>query len=127
MEIPKGYPYLKVNKSDDCNWICYIVIICAILFLLYPRIKKHMEGFTSERSANVDENVGILPDAMRNGLCHPKCCIQQQWPVEHMQGNDIDLTNYVQTEYSCKSCQYGSGCLCFTKEDYAKLKDKHYA
>lgn len=124
MEIPRGYAYLapKTNNNDG-KLICYLIIFGMIFYILYPRIKFTLEGFiSSERSANVNENVGILPQAIRNAICHPKCCIQKQWPVEHMNNiPDIDLSGYVQTEYSCRSCVNGSGCLCMTKEDHENM------
>jgi hypothetical protein len=128
MFVPKGYLYLQ--KNSDCMWICYVLIAGIILLLLIPAIRSMFEPYTplgvdesSEHNGGAADNAGVLPDSVRNAVCHPACCMQQQWPVEHMLKPDIDLTNYVKSEYSCKSCQNGVGCLCFTKEDYEKLKN----
>ena len=42
--------------------------------------------------AGAKQNDGLQPDFIRNGVCHPKCCVADQWPVAHMDGVDnIDL------------------------------------
>jgi hypothetical protein len=100
-----------------------------------PYLNGYLESFTpvgvdetkEENAPAINDESGVQPDGVRNAICHPACCMQQQWPVEHMDKPDIDLTNYVKSEYSGKSCKNGVGCLCFTKEDYEKLKNnKNY-
>jgi hypothetical protein len=129
MSVPKGYLYLS-KQNSDCMWICYILIAGIILLIAMPYLRGYFESFTpmgvddsTNASSPALNNEGVLPDSVRNAICHPACCMQQQWPVEHMENPDIDLTNYVKSEYSCKSCKNGVGCLCFTKEDYEKLKN----
>lgn len=115
-----GYPYL--TKQGNNTWMIVLAVILVLLVVFWPVIKRKCEAFTVERPAAPDENVGIQVKAVKNAVCHPQCCKQAQWPVEHMMtGENIDLTNYVKSEYSCKSCKNGSGCLCFTKEDYEEL------
>lgn len=117
--IISGYPYLAKTGSNGINMWCCLLLI-GILVLLLPRVT---EAFSiKSEPAEVGENPKLIPDAQRNAVCHPQCCLQAQWPVEHMKDEKIDMTGYVKTEYSCKGCKNGSGCLCMRQEDYAALK-----
>ena len=129
IQVIPGYPYLEKISPDSCNWICIFVIIAMFMLLILPRLKQY---FQSESFNNVIQSEpapldggdsGILPDPMRNAVCHPKCCLQTQWPVEHMkEDKSLDTTGLIQTEYSCKSCKNGVGCLCMTQQDYDNLR-----
>jgi hypothetical protein len=126
--IIPGYPYLsKAKGSNFCNIICCLVF-AGILYLMFPTIREAFasleENFASlikSEPADALDNPQIIPSAIKNAVCHPQCCLQAQWPVEHMQEDPIDMTGYVKTEYSCKGCKNGSGCLCMKTEDYKSI------
>ena len=119
------YPNLKKDNANSCTWICWFVLFAIIILLVVPRWKRRSERFTkvNQNQAPANQNEGILPEAVRNGICHPKCCLQSQWPVSFMDNTDnVDVSKYIKTEYSCKSCENGVGCLCLSKEDFENIK-----
>jgi len=121
--IVQGFPYLKKASDGDCVWLCVAALLGILIIIYGSKLVKRREKFSKiETNAGVNDNVEVLPSAIRNAVCHPKCCMQAQWPVGFMESNNNpDLSNYVKSEYSCKSCDNGVGCLCFTREDYEQL------
>ena len=110
----------------DHMLILGLLVVIIVLLVRSGRIRVVWERFTSmlpleefgQMYAGAKQNDGIQPDFIRNGVCHPKCCVADQWPVAHMDGVDnIDLTGKVKTGYSCRSCSNGVGCMCVNKKD----------
>ena len=121
--IVQGFPYLKKVSDNNCLWLCVAALLGVLIILYGSKLIKKRERFSKiETNAGVNDNVEVLPSVVRNAVCHPKCCMQSQWPVGFMDNdNNPDLSNYIKSEYSCKSCDNGVGCLCFAKEDYEQL------
>jgi hypothetical protein len=124
-----GFPYLA-TESSSCNFF-YYVLVFVIVYLLFKRMrnnyhhkkcKKHEKFSSLPGSTQVPEERITPPEF--DGVCSPKCCLQNQWPVDFMDSsNTFDFSAYEPSGMHCRGCE-GSGCLCVPKKTPTKAKAK---
>ena len=95
----------------------WLYLLVFLMIIGYIHISKMSVEIPTEKFSPivVNKEERITSDIF-DGICSPKCCMQNQWPVDFMEtGTSLDFSIYEKTNLHCKGCS-GSGCLCVPKK-----------
>jgi hypothetical protein len=114
------------NDTNDAKTLG-LVILFGVLFFIF--ILPLLNNKTKEESDKVKESLTNTNETRKIDMnrCSKQCCNHSQWPVPHdALTNEMSLNESEQYIGSNLSCNFGSGsgCVCFTKDDFNYLANR---
>lgn len=114
---------------NDNNKILIFTILGVVVFFIFimPKLDKNHNKTTKNIIENIENSNFNFIKGIDNNVCSKQCCKHTQWPVPNaMVTKDMSdevASKMIGSNFSCNWGK-GSGCVCFTKNDFNYLADR---